>query len=194
MVLLLSGGSYVGFVLFFSVHCVTCSPPTNPVGVEILQMSQPLFYIVCALTTVTALIPRYTQTHTPASSVPRLFQSSKCCGEISPPTFIFGLIAVFQWRLSDNEIMSLSSQDLFIIFVISSHFFPDNDVINWRTCKIVMSAEQEYPDHIFHQLGPNRLKYLSASLLLMTNMLVCVIKCGRNLEKQKSYYMNWLSQ
>ncbi|CAB1451863.1 unnamed protein product [Pleuronectes platessa] len=58
LVLLLSGGSYFGFVLLFSVSCVTCSPPTNPLGVETLQMSQPLFYIICAVTTFTALLPR----------------------------------------------------------------------------------------------------------------------------------------
>lgn len=60
LVLLLSALSYFGFVLFFSLFCVTCSPPTNPLGVETLQMSQPIFYIICMLTTVTALIPRYT--------------------------------------------------------------------------------------------------------------------------------------
>ncbi|XP_078133844.1 phospholipid-transporting ATPase VD isoform X3 [Sander vitreus] len=58
LVLVLSGASYFGFVLLFGVFCVTCSPPTNPVGVETLEMSQPLFYIVCALTTVMALLPR----------------------------------------------------------------------------------------------------------------------------------------
>ncbi|XP_068573740.1 phospholipid-transporting ATPase VD isoform X2 [Cebidichthys violaceus] len=58
LVLVLSGGSYFGFVLLFGAFCVTCSPPTNPVGVETLEMSQPLFYVVCALTTVTALLPR----------------------------------------------------------------------------------------------------------------------------------------
>ncbi|XP_077418768.1 phospholipid-transporting ATPase VD isoform X2 [Vanacampus margaritifer] len=57
-VLVVSAGSYFGFVMIFSVCCLTCSPPTNPVGVETLQMSQPLFYIVCVLTTVTALMPR----------------------------------------------------------------------------------------------------------------------------------------
>lgn len=60
LVLVLSGGFYFGFVLLFSFLCVTCSPPTNPLGVETLQMSQPLFYIICALTTVMALLPRYT--------------------------------------------------------------------------------------------------------------------------------------
>lgn len=58
LVLVLSGGFYFGFVLLFSLFCATCSPPTNPLGVETLQMSQPLFYIICALTTVMALLPR----------------------------------------------------------------------------------------------------------------------------------------
>ncbi|XP_054469181.1 probable phospholipid-transporting ATPase VD [Anoplopoma fimbria] len=58
LVLVLSGGCYFGFVLLFSSFCVTCSPPTNPLGVETLAMSQPLFYIICAITTVTALLPR----------------------------------------------------------------------------------------------------------------------------------------
>ncbi|XP_030580873.1 phospholipid-transporting ATPase VD isoform X2 [Archocentrus centrarchus] len=58
LVLVLSSALYFGFVLLFSGFCVTCSPPTNPLGVETFQMSQPLFYIICALTTVTALLPR----------------------------------------------------------------------------------------------------------------------------------------
>uniref|UniRef100_A0A674BG84 Phospholipid-transporting ATPase n=1 Tax=Salmo trutta TaxID=8032 RepID=A0A674BG84_SALTR len=61
-VLVLVGSAlfYFSFTLVFSVVCVTCSPPTNPLGVDKLQMSQPLFYGVCALTTVLALLPRYT--------------------------------------------------------------------------------------------------------------------------------------
>ncbi|XP_073339393.1 phospholipid-transporting ATPase VD [Pagrus major] len=58
LVLVSSAAFYFGFVLLFSLFCVTCSPPTNPLGVETLQMSQPLFYIICTLTTVTALLPR----------------------------------------------------------------------------------------------------------------------------------------
>ncbi|KAM9842024.1 phospholipid-transporting ATPase VD [Aulostomus maculatus] len=58
LVLVLSGASYFSFVLLFGLTCVTCSPPTNPVGVETSQMSHPLFYIVCVLTTVIALLPR----------------------------------------------------------------------------------------------------------------------------------------
>uniref|UniRef100_A0A8C8JPG1 Phospholipid-transporting ATPase n=1 Tax=Oncorhynchus tshawytscha TaxID=74940 RepID=A0A8C8JPG1_ONCTS len=64
-VLVLVGSAlfYFSFTLVFSVVCVTCSPPTNPLGVDKLQMSQPLFYGVCALTTVLALLPRYTHQH-----------------------------------------------------------------------------------------------------------------------------------
>uniref|UniRef100_A0A4W5PM14 Phospholipid-transporting ATPase n=1 Tax=Hucho hucho TaxID=62062 RepID=A0A4W5PM14_9TELE len=59
--LLLIGSAlfYFSFTLIFSVMCVTCSPPTNPLGVDKLQMSQPLFYGVCALTTMLALLPRF---------------------------------------------------------------------------------------------------------------------------------------
>lgn len=73
LVLAFSAASYFGFVLLFSLFCVTCSPPTNPLGVETLQMSQPLFYIICTLTTVMALLPRYTHTHTPTHTTPCIF-------------------------------------------------------------------------------------------------------------------------
>uniref|UniRef100_A0A6Q2ZL42 Phospholipid-transporting ATPase n=1 Tax=Esox lucius TaxID=8010 RepID=A0A6Q2ZL42_ESOLU len=49
---------YFSFTLVFSMVCVTCSPPSNPLGVDKLQMSEMHFYGVCALTTVLALIPR----------------------------------------------------------------------------------------------------------------------------------------
>lgn len=57
LVFLLSAGSYFIFVLIISMMCVTCSSP-SPYGVETRQMSQSSFYLVCALTTVTALLPR----------------------------------------------------------------------------------------------------------------------------------------
>uniref|UniRef100_A0A4W5PM87 Phospholipid-transporting ATPase n=1 Tax=Hucho hucho TaxID=62062 RepID=A0A4W5PM87_9TELE len=77
--LLLIGSAlfYFSFTLIFSVMCVTCSPPTNPLGVDKLQMSQPLFYGVCALTTMLALLPRYTLTNT---VVPTLFREN-CCSD-----------------------------------------------------------------------------------------------------------------
>uniref|UniRef100_A0A3B3BJ36 Phospholipid-transporting ATPase n=1 Tax=Oryzias melastigma TaxID=30732 RepID=A0A3B3BJ36_ORYME len=59
LVLFLSAASYFAFVLLFSTFCTVCSHPTNLLGVEPRQLSTPLFYIICAVTTVTALMPRY---------------------------------------------------------------------------------------------------------------------------------------
>uniref|UniRef100_A0A6Q2Z969 Phospholipid-transporting ATPase n=1 Tax=Esox lucius TaxID=8010 RepID=A0A6Q2Z969_ESOLU len=66
---------YFSFTLVFSMVCVTCSPPSNPLGVDKLQMSEMHFYGVCALTTVLALIPRYIinaqcETHVFSTSFP----------------------------------------------------------------------------------------------------------------------------
>uniref|UniRef100_A0A1A8SL41 Phospholipid-transporting ATPase n=1 Tax=Nothobranchius rachovii TaxID=451742 RepID=A0A1A8SL41_9TELE len=58
LVLVLSAASYFLFTLPFSAFCVICSHPTNLFGVELLEMSQPLFYIICVLSVVTALLPR----------------------------------------------------------------------------------------------------------------------------------------
>ncbi|XP_056326707.1 probable phospholipid-transporting ATPase VD [Danio aesculapii] len=56
--LLFSGLFYYAFVLLFSITCVTCNSPTNPYGIETKMMSEPLYYLVCVITTVLALLPR----------------------------------------------------------------------------------------------------------------------------------------
>ncbi|XP_058651191.1 probable phospholipid-transporting ATPase VD [Onychostoma macrolepis] len=56
--LLFSALFYYAFVLLFSLTCVTCNSPTNPLGIETKMMSEPLYYLVCGLTTVLALLPR----------------------------------------------------------------------------------------------------------------------------------------
>lgn len=58
LVLLLSAASYYVFVVLLSVLCVSCSPPCSPLGVETLQMSGPLFYLISIVTIVGALLPR----------------------------------------------------------------------------------------------------------------------------------------
>ncbi|XP_058241643.1 probable phospholipid-transporting ATPase VD isoform X2 [Hemibagrus wyckioides] len=58
VVLLGSALFYYVFVLVYSVTCVTCNSPTNPYGIETKQMSEPLYYCVCGVTTVLALLPR----------------------------------------------------------------------------------------------------------------------------------------
>ncbi|KAG9339837.1 hypothetical protein JZ751_022339 [Albula glossodonta] len=57
-VLLGSALLYFAFTLVFSVTCVTCNSPANPLGIETRFMSDPVFYCVCVLTTLLALLPR----------------------------------------------------------------------------------------------------------------------------------------
>ncbi|XP_027697849.1 probable phospholipid-transporting ATPase VB isoform X2 [Vombatus ursinus] len=55
----------VSFLLYFVVSllynsfCVTCNSPTNPYWIMEKQMSDPIFYLLCLLTPVAALLPRY---------------------------------------------------------------------------------------------------------------------------------------
>ncbi|XP_048455998.1 phospholipid-transporting ATPase VD [Rhincodon typus] len=56
------GGSallYFVFALAFGGTCINCNHPSNPYWIMEQQMSDPLFYLVCILATVIALLPRY---------------------------------------------------------------------------------------------------------------------------------------
>lgn len=44
--------------LAFSALCVSCNPPSNPYWLMQEQMADPVFYLICILTTVIALLPR----------------------------------------------------------------------------------------------------------------------------------------
>ncbi|XP_036888858.1 phospholipid-transporting ATPase VB isoform X2 [Sturnira hondurensis] len=59
--LALAGSFLMYFVvsLVYNATCVTCNSPTNPYGVMEGQLSDPTFYLVCFLTPVAALLPRY---------------------------------------------------------------------------------------------------------------------------------------
>ncbi|XP_070769520.1 phospholipid-transporting ATPase VB [Enoplosus armatus] len=45
--------------LAYSATCVTCNPPSNPYWILQSQMADPMFYLICIITTVVALLPRY---------------------------------------------------------------------------------------------------------------------------------------
>ncbi|KAK0139269.1 putative phospholipid-transporting ATPase VD [Merluccius polli] len=47
-------------ILAYNAFCVTCNPPSNPYWILQNQMADPTFHLVCLLTTVAALLPRYT--------------------------------------------------------------------------------------------------------------------------------------
>ncbi|KAM9679000.1 phospholipid-transporting ATPase VD [Trichechus inunguis] len=51
--------SYFLFVLAFGAMCVTCNPPSNPYWIMQEHMLDPMFYLVCILTTCIALLPRF---------------------------------------------------------------------------------------------------------------------------------------
>uniref|UniRef100_A0A3Q0RBZ5 Phospholipid-transporting ATPase n=1 Tax=Amphilophus citrinellus TaxID=61819 RepID=A0A3Q0RBZ5_AMPCI len=51
---------YFIVTLAYSATCVTCNPPSNPYWVLQNQMADPMFYLICILSTVVALLPRYT--------------------------------------------------------------------------------------------------------------------------------------
>ncbi|XP_068596632.1 phospholipid-transporting ATPase VB [Brachionichthys hirsutus] len=51
--------TYFAVTLAYSSICVICNPPSNPYWILQRQMADPLFYLVCIVTTVVALLPRY---------------------------------------------------------------------------------------------------------------------------------------
>ncbi|XP_041121816.1 phospholipid-transporting ATPase VD-like isoform X2 [Polyodon spathula] len=59
VVLIGSGLFYFVFAVIFSATCVTCNSPANPFGIMEKYMSDPVFFLVCVLTTVVALLPRF---------------------------------------------------------------------------------------------------------------------------------------
>ncbi|KAM5298295.1 phospholipid-transporting ATPase VB [Ctenodactylus gundi] len=59
LVLLGSFLTYFVVSLLYNATCVTCNSPTNPYWVMERQLSDPTFYLVCFLTPVVALLPRY---------------------------------------------------------------------------------------------------------------------------------------
>ncbi|XP_034860930.1 probable phospholipid-transporting ATPase VD isoform X2 [Mirounga leonina] len=61
-VLVIAGSvvSYFFFALVFGSMCVTCNPPSNPYWIMQEHILDPVFYLVCVLTTCIALLPRFT--------------------------------------------------------------------------------------------------------------------------------------
>lgn len=51
--------SYFFFALVFGAMCVTCNPPSNPYWIMQEHMADPVFYLVCVLTTCVAVLPRF---------------------------------------------------------------------------------------------------------------------------------------
>ncbi|XP_060692846.1 phospholipid-transporting ATPase VB isoform X1 [Hemiscyllium ocellatum] len=50
---------YFLVTLVYCAKCVICNPPSNPYWIMQRQMTDPLFYLICLITPVLALLPRY---------------------------------------------------------------------------------------------------------------------------------------
>ncbi|KAG7244931.1 hypothetical protein INR49_024328, partial [Caranx melampygus] len=59
VVMLGSVAVYFIVTLAYSAICITCNPPSNPFWILQSQMADPMFYLICLITTVVALLPRY---------------------------------------------------------------------------------------------------------------------------------------
>ncbi|XP_068182021.1 phospholipid-transporting ATPase VB [Antennarius striatus] len=51
--------TYFTVTLAYSSICIICNPPSNPYWILQRQMADPVFYLICIITTVVALLPRY---------------------------------------------------------------------------------------------------------------------------------------
>lgn len=63
IIMLGSVALYFIVTLAYSAVCVTCNPPSNPYWILQSQMEDPMFYLICILSTVVALLPRYRVCH-----------------------------------------------------------------------------------------------------------------------------------
>lgn len=50
---------YFVFSLIYNAACVICNPPTSPYWIMEKQLSDPTFYLLCLVTPVIALLPRF---------------------------------------------------------------------------------------------------------------------------------------
>ncbi|XP_062963890.1 phospholipid-transporting ATPase VD isoform X2 [Cynocephalus volans] len=76
--------SYFFFALAFGAMCVTCNPPSNPYRIMQEHMLDPVFYLVCILTTCIALLPRFIFRVLQGSLFPSLILRAKHFDRLTP--------------------------------------------------------------------------------------------------------------
>ncbi|XP_045853733.1 phospholipid-transporting ATPase VD [Meles meles] len=76
--------SYFFFALVFGALCVTCNPPSNPYWIMQEHMLDPVFYLVCVLTTCVALLPRFTYRVLQGSLFPSPVQRAQHLDRLTP--------------------------------------------------------------------------------------------------------------
>lgn len=76
--------SYFVFTLAFGAMCVTCNPPSNPYWIMQEHMLDPMFYLVCILTTCIALLPRFAYRVLQGSLFPSMILRAKHLDRLTP--------------------------------------------------------------------------------------------------------------
>ncbi|XP_037020634.2 phospholipid-transporting ATPase VD isoform X1 [Artibeus jamaicensis] len=76
--------AYFLFALAFGSMCVTCNPPSNPYWIMQEHMLDPVFYLVCVLTTCVALLPRFTYRVLQGSLFPSPLLRAKHLDRLTP--------------------------------------------------------------------------------------------------------------
>ncbi|XP_021510324.2 phospholipid-transporting ATPase VD isoform X1 [Meriones unguiculatus] len=76
--------SYFFFALAFGALCVTCNPPSNPYWIMQEHMLDPVFYLVCVLTTCVALLPRFVYRVLQGSMFPSPILRAKYFDRLAP--------------------------------------------------------------------------------------------------------------
>ncbi|XP_051021117.1 phospholipid-transporting ATPase VD [Acomys russatus] len=84
LVIVASIFSYFFFALAFGALCVTCNPPSNPYWIMQEHMLDPVFYLVCLLTTCIALLPRFVYRVLQGSMFPSPILRAKCIDRLAP--------------------------------------------------------------------------------------------------------------
>uniref|UniRef100_A0AAX7U4Y2 Phospholipid-transporting ATPase n=1 Tax=Astatotilapia calliptera TaxID=8154 RepID=A0AAX7U4Y2_ASTCA len=80
IIMLGSVALYFIVTLAYSAVCVTCNPPSNPYWILQSQMEDPMFYLICILSTVVALLPRYRVCHSLSSVGLKIFNCPEFWG------------------------------------------------------------------------------------------------------------------
>ncbi|XP_073668212.1 phospholipid-transporting ATPase VB isoform X2 [Paramisgurnus dabryanus] len=75
---------YFMVTLAYSAICISCNPPSDPYWIMHVQMADPMFYLVCILTTVVALLPRYTYHVLRGTLAPSSHLSARQLERLSP--------------------------------------------------------------------------------------------------------------
>uniref|UniRef100_A0A3Q1AZZ1 Phospholipid-transporting ATPase n=1 Tax=Amphiprion ocellaris TaxID=80972 RepID=A0A3Q1AZZ1_AMPOC len=86
VIMLGSVALYFVVTLAYSAICVTCNPPSNPYWILQSQMADPMFYLICLISTVVALLPRYHQRSPPGvcqALHPAGGRALMCCHRVS---------------------------------------------------------------------------------------------------------------